>query len=284
MATGATLLLLIVFLYIFQAQIRNSFYIISSPLSNIFFNTGSDTHGFFDSFSSIKNLQEENNNLKTKNQELLYQVSLLQDSLRQNGAEKQLLNLQLENNFTLVLAQTIGLDTLNDSMIINKGSKDGVKEHMAIISNQKVLLGKIGKVYENFSDVVLLSNKNSVVDVEIYPVKSASQGEAMPTEGGQFNEVKNSNQNQLPIYGVIKGEGNLAMYLDLVHTDEPLKERDVLVTSALEGIFPKNLPVGEIISIVKNDAKPFQTATVQSFFDTKNIENVFIITNYNHQR
>ena len=262
MVTGVVLLLLIVFLYIFQTHIRNSFYVISSPLSSIFFNAGSGTFGFFDSFASIKNLQEENNNLKIKNQELLYQVSLLQDSLLQNGAEKQLLNLQQENNFALASAQTIGLNTLNDSMVINRGSKDGVKEHMAVISNQKVLLGKIDKVYENFSDVVLLSNKNSVVDVEI----------------------QHSNQDQLPIYGAIKGKGNLTMYLDLVHADEPLKEHDILVTSALEGIFPKNLPVGEIISIVKNDAKPFQTATVRSFFDTKNIENVFIVTNYNHQR
>src|SRR5207237_1162769 len=82
------------------------------------------------------------------------------------------------------------------------------------------------------------------------------------------------------IHGALKGGGNFSIYLDLVDSDSDIKEGDVLVTSALEGIFPPDLLIGKITSSDKNDIKPFQTAKVQPFFDIKNIDNLFVITNY----
>ena len=84
----------------------------------------------------------------------------------------------------------------------------------------------------------------------------------------------------VPVAGVVKGSGGLLAYLDLVSSNATLNDADTLITSGLEGIFPKNLLIGKITSVDKNDAKPFQTAKIQPFFSTQNIDTFFVITNY----
>jgi cell shape-determining protein MreC len=57
-----------------------------------------------------------------------------------------------------------------------------------------------------------------------------------------------------------------------------------LSTSSLESSYPKDLLVGRIAIMQKNDLKPFQTAKVEPFFDLKSAENLFVITNYNQEK
>jgi len=129
---------------------------------------------------------------------------------------------------------------------------------MAVISQHNVLFGKVLKVYEDFSKVMLLSNKSSVIDVR----------------------VQQDDPEGTPINGAIKGRGGLAVYLDLVPIDEEISEGDILVTSALEGTFPKDLLVGKVVEKYKDDQKPFQQAWVEPFFDIKNTDNLFVVTGY----
>ncbi len=252
------LLSLIIFLNIFQSPIRNSFYFISSPISKVFLQAGNTMSEFFSSFTVFSSIKKENNNLKEENEKLLSQLSSLQQSLRDNQELKTALESTKDSNFSILLVKVIGLDSQNDLILINKGSADGILENMPLISSQNVLYGNVLKVYKNFSQAMLVSNSNSVLDVKI----------------------QNNDPSQPPIYGAIKGSGALSLYLDLVNTDAQIKAGDLLVTSALEGTFPPNLLVGKIQSVNKNDVKPFQTAQVQSLFDVKNTDTLFVITNY----
>ncbi len=250
------LIFLILFLNIFQGQIKNSFYFVSFPLAESFRQAGNKTSDFFNSFWSFKNLQQKNDQLIQENQQLLSKISLLQSNLIENQAKKEALQNTQKDNFKIVSAQVAGLN--DDFILLNKGSDDGISENMPVISSQKVLYGKIFKVYKKFSQAILISNKNSTVDVK----------------------VQNDDPSKNPVHGAIKGSGNLSLYLDLVNSDVEIKQNDILITSGLEGVFPSNLLVGKIDSVSKNDLKPFQTATIQPFFDPKNTDNLFIITNY----
>ena len=249
---------LIVFLNMFQKQIRNSFYIISSPFSKVFIRSGKTASGFFVSMFNINSLKKENSNLKEENTNLLFQISLLQEHIKENQDIKNALQNTQSDNFKMVLAGVIGINANEDFVLIDKGSNGGISENMPVVSGEKVLYGKVVNVYENFSKVMLISNKISVLDVK----------------------VQNNDLIKTPVYGVAKGSGNLSLYLDLVNPDADIKEGNVLVSSGLEGIFPKDLLVGKVTSYNKNDTKPFQTAAVQPFFDTNNIDNLFVITDY----
>lgn len=252
------LILFVTILNLASAKIRNFFYSIFSPIQKVLSDSGKNTAGIAGAFLNFANLQKENENLKQENQKLLAEMSLLQDIKEQDQAVKDILNCSQNDDFKLILANITGFDSNNDFIVIDKGKDDGVSLNMAIVSQQKVLFGKVFKVYKNFSQVMLLSNKNSVLDVKISSDSNVSN----------------------PVYGVIKGKGGLSVYLDLVPTDSEIKVGDTLTTSALEGIFPKDLLVGKINKIEKNDLKPFQTASVNAFFDIKKTDKLFVITNY----
>jgi len=267
-AGGIILAACIILLNMYQGQVRNYVYSVSYPLTKNFWQAGNNSSNFIASFLNAGGFKRESNELKQENEELLSQISLLQSELARIQAVSQMHQSAQEHNFSTVLAQTISLDTANDFILIDKGSDHGIRENMPVVSPQQVLYAKVTPVSENFSPVILISNKNSTLDIKINslePVVSSDQVEG---------------SSPAPIYGAVKGNGKLSLYLDLVSSDVKISEGDVLVSSALEGTFPRDLLIGKIISKDQSDIKPFQTAEVQPFFDIKSIDNLFVITNY----
>ncbi len=240
----------IVGLTFFQNPVRYFFYLLSAPIQKTFWQAGDRVSDFFETISEIKNLKKENEEIKSKNQLLTAENASLVELKKENETLRAALNLGLEKDFKLTLVQVIGKDISQDSLIINKGSKHGLSEGLPVITEQKNLVGKISEVYENFSKVMLIFNKESSFDAKI---------------------------SDEEIYGVIKGKGNLKIFLDLVPQDKEIKQGDILVTSVLGGIFPKGLLVGEIREIKKSDLEPFQQAEISPLFDIKELKNLFVI-------
>ena len=251
------LAVIILSLNIIQKPLKSLFYFISSPFQKIFWQTGNRVSDFFDSFIRASQLKKEVGELQTKNQELLSQLVSLEELEKQNIEMRQALDSGLNKEFKLVFSQIISKDISQDFIMINAGSEDGISMGMAAINSQKVLFGKVFEVYNNFSKVMLISHQDSVFDVKI----------------------QNNEPNAASIYGAVKGKGDSSIFLDLVPHSAQIKEGDTLITSSLEGKFPKNLLVGEIKKVHKNDTKSFQKAEVEPFFNIKETENLFIITN-----
>ncbi len=258
------LVILLWILNVFVSPVKNFFYTISSPVQKVFWSAGESSSNFLGSILDSGNLMKENNGLKQQNEKLLSQIASLQSIEQGNQAQSDVSAACQNAGFKVVMAGVIGLDS-NDTLSINKGSADGISEGMPVIGQQNVLFGKVLKVYNNFSKVLLVSNKSSVVNVKIQQDGSSDPlGSALAPE----------------IDGVVKGSGGLSAYLDLIPINTTIKSGDVLVTSSLEKSFPKNLLVAKISSIEKNDQKPFQQAQVDLFFNIKTADNLFVITNY----
>lgn len=243
----------IIFLNYFNKGVRNLFYTISSPIQKTFWNAGSNSSNFFGALLNINNLTNNTNQFALQSQELLQQKSISQNLSVENQTLRQALDLGLEKYFNMVFTQIIGKNISSDSILIDKGSADGISKDMAVINQQKILFGKISEVYKNFSKVTLITDKNFVVDAIV-------QGKV--------------------IYGVVNGSGNFSAYFNLISKDAGLQNGDALLTSALGGDFPKNLLIGEIENIKKEDTKPFQSAGIRPFFDLNNTESLFIITDF----
>lgn len=237
----------------FSIGVKNFFYLVSSPIQKTFWRAGDNLSDFFEVISEIGKLKKENEELLLKNQELLVENTRLKELKKENEVLRKALEVGLEKEFKLLLSDVIGKDISQDTLLINKGSKDGILKGFPVITQQKVLIGKCGEVYENFSRVVLISNKESSFDVKV-----------------SDNDIQ----------GVVKGEGNLKLFLDLVSQEEEIKEGAIVVTTVLGGIFPKGLLVGEIKEVLRSDIQPFQGAKIKPAFDIKEIETLFVITNF----
>lgn len=241
----------------FANPIKNGVHIISSPIQKVLWSASQSSSSFFKSFLKAGSLAKENSNLKGENQKLLSQVAALQSIVQGNQAQSDVSQSCQNTGFKLLMAGVVGLDD-NDILSINKGSADKVFEGMPVISQQGVLFGKVFKVYNNFSQVMLVSNKNSIVNVK----------------------VQQSDSSSPEVDGVVKGIGGLSAYLDLIPISSEINQQDFLVTSAIDKSFPKDLLVGRIVEKQKNDQKPFQEAKLDLFFDVNTADNLFVITNY----
>jgi len=274
---GAKLVLLIIFLVILNLtpvskRVKNFFYFISSPIQKILWKTGDKASDFFETVANIKNLKKENEELKLKIQELLAKNAKIPELEKENKILREALEIGLEKEFKLVLAQVIGKDISQDSILIDKGLKDGVTNNLPVITQQKSLVGKISEVYENFSKVILISNKGGAFNAQISRIDEAVASSS-PFANARVGEEGLAED----ISGLVKGKGNLQLFLDLVPKEKEIQEGDLIITSSLGGIFPKGLLVGQIQKIKKSDIEPFQQAEIKPAFEINELETIFII-------
>jgi len=244
--------LIIFLLNFFQKDVRSFFYSVSAPIQKVLWRAGERTSDFLGGIMRVKILKQELDELKLENQELIAQVVVLKDLKKENKTLRQALEIGFQKEFKLALVQIISKDISQDFILIDKGSEDGISKNMPVITQQRVLVGKISEIYKNFSKVMLISNKENSFDAKIQ------------------NEEKD-------ISGVVKGQGNFRILFDLIPREENLSQEDIVITSALGGIFPKGLLVGRIKEIKKSDVEPFQQAEIEPFFDVSQTETLFII-------
>jgi len=246
-------ILIIVSFNFFQKQIRSFLYFISAPMQKPLLQAGDSASDFLWSFLNTKNLKKEKERLENENQNLIFQVSTLQEIKKENETLRQALKLGLQESFELELSQIINKNVSGGFILINKGLLSGIEKDMPAITGQNVLVGKVSQAYDNFSEIMLISNPKSVFDAKI-----------------------SSPEND--IAGIIRGQGSCsdALY-DLIPRDTKIATGETIITSGLGGFFPKGLLIGEIKEIKRSDVEAFQQARVKLFFNISNAENIFII-------
>lgn len=237
------ILLLIVFaLNFFQKGAREFFYSISFPIQKTFWRTGGGAADFFEAIFQSQNLKKENEGLKLEIQELLSSQNYLKDLEEENKSLREALGLGLKDEYRLELAQVFGKDANKDSILIDKGSKNGISEGFFVITSQKVLVGKIREVYQNYSRVLLVSDKESSFEAKI----------------------SGSNAS-----GLAKGLGGSEVFLSLIPKDKEIKEGDLVVSGEFS--------IGLVKEVKKIDVNPFQEAEISAFLNVSDLNKVFIV-------
>ena len=235
-------------------ETKNTLFLASSPLQIFLWNQGQGINHFIDKLKGIDALEMEKSNLELENERLKAELADLLELRNENEDLRKALDIGLEKEFKITMADIISKDPLQDMIIINKGSDDGLSIGFPVITPEKTLIGKIEEVFPNFSRVILTSNKNNSLSARI--------------------------DSEEEIIGVTKGEGNLKIIFDLIPHEKEIKKGSLVTTTSLGGVFPKGLLIGTIDSIDYSDVKPFQTAQINPDFDFKNLDSIFVITNF----
>ena len=250
-------LVLIIFnIPLVSRQTRNFFYSFSTPIQKSFWGVGRSTSSFFQALVNFKKLKSENDELKLKVKELLLRNTAIIELKRENEILRSALGIGLEKEFGLIMVEVTGKIIGQDAVFINKGLKDGVSENLSVITQEKVLVGRVKEVYDNFSKVILISDKQEIFNIEI----------SRDEEGFTDN-----------IAGVANGVGNFELSLKLIPKEKEVKENDIVITSALGEVFPKGLLVGSIQQVQGVDIEPFWQIKVRPAFNIQDLEKVFLI-------
>jgi len=241
-------------------NVKNSALYITVPAQGIFQTSLIGVSDFFQTIESIGKFKEENAMLKNENLKLTYKISELKETKRENEVLRQQLgfsdDLCLNGScFQWEMGRIIGRDPSNYGkyITIDLGAKNRVKENQAVTISGGVLIGKVVKVFDNSSKVMLITSPDSSV---------------------------NSIAQTTRANGVAKGKYATGVKLEMIDQSEDLISGDLIITSGLENGIPKGLIIGKISNIEESANKVFKVANLDLFADFSQIEEIFIIKEY----
>lgn len=209
-------------------------------------------------FGNAKKLNEKISNLEKELAETKIAMQEINVLKVENADLKELLNIKEKyNHFEKVYAKVItrSYDNWTETFIIDKGSKDGIKEKQTVIVSEG-LVGYIAHVEENTSVVTTILDPNSAVSIEI------------------------SNINKLALVKgdfTLKSKGKLKLVNIPIDTEIAVGE--TIYSSGIGELYKKGIPVGKISEVIskKNDIDRY--AVVDVFADIDSLTLVGIIIN-----
>jgi len=210
--------------------------------------------GFRDRYIALWGLNEENERLRRRLLELEAERGRFLEAEATNARLRALLELK-SSLVSSVSATVIGNSASGwfRSITIDKGSQGGVRKGMAVVTPLGVV-GQVTAVASQSSKVLLLTDQNSAVDV--IDQRSRAQG-------------------------IVSGSLEDAAVMKYVKRSEDVQVGDRLITSGLDDIYPKGLPVGVVSRLSKKGYGLFQTVEVTLAANPSRIEEVQVISPLN---
>lgn len=137
---------------------------------------------------------------------------------------------------------------------LNRGSKEGIRENMAVLNSDRSLLGLVVSVSPNFSQVMSLLHVQSRVPASL----------------------KNNN-----VFGTVEWNGEDPRFLLLkgISMDVKVARGDSVVTSIYSYNYPPGFLIGRIADIKTDKASGFYILKVRSAVNFNAVQQVFVVEN-----
>lgn len=197
-------------------------------------------------------LEEENRRLEKENAMLANELLQYREGYLDGIRLQKLLELKEGLHYPAIAARVIAKSqtTLTKTILIDKGTADGLKTGLPVIAERGVA-GRIIESSWHSSRVLLLIDESSKIDASLQ-------------EG----------RNQ----GILQGGGSSACILKYIPKTETVKMGDVVISSGLSGLFPKGLLMGVVTVADKNEPGLFQKVQVAPYVDFTKIEEVLVLS------
>ena len=207
---------------------------------------------FGENYDTLTGFRAENERLRRRIQNLEIERQKLLEAEATNRQLKQLLDFRSHLPAGAVTASIIANSAASwfQSCQIDKGSADGVRKGMAVVTPLGVV-GQVVAVTPRAAKVLLLTDPNSGIDVLVQRTRSR---------------------------GIVSGSLENGTVLKYMKRSEDVQEGDRLITSGMDGVFPKGLMVGTVIKVRKQHLGLFQFVEVLPAVQTARTENVLVVT------
>jgi len=201
-------------------------------------------------FQLIK-VRQENAHLMAEVDTLKMENSRYRELLSAHERLQKLLQFKQTTSQPVLAAQVVGLDPTGwfKSVIINKGEDAGLGLNMPVV-NANGIIGRVVSLSSNYAKVLLIIDQNSAVDCLVQRSRDR---------------------------GMVKGLSDETCKLNYVVKSSDVAVGDMVVTSGLGGVFPKGIPVGEILNVEDNPGKLFKDIKIRPAVDFSKLEEVLVI-------
>ncbi len=206
--------------------------------------------GAWNSYVSLRSTRQENEKLRKELADLKLRTAHLESRAAEADRLGGLLAFREANaEVPMVVARVIGAGASESSrtLYIDRGESDGIHKNMAVITPEGVA-GKVLEAFSKSSLILLITDKDS----------------------GAGALLANSRT-----FGVVRGTGEPTVELRNVINDQDVAIGETVLTSGLDQIFPKDLPLGTVASVEKGN--PFKLIRVKPAARLDRLEEVLVL-------
>ncbi|HTG69200.1 MAG TPA: rod shape-determining protein MreC [Candidatus Udaeobacter sp.] len=221
--------------------------------------------GFFEDIGNLRTIYEENEQLR------ITAAAYSRDKINYNFVEKENERLKEELKFTqqqkemynynYLIAQVISVsnDANNRTMMINLGSKNGIKPNMAVTTVD----GLIGLV-------------SSVTPFTAAVTPITELDEASPTFNSIAVTIMGRENDSFGILSSYNKETSRLVMTKIAENDK-MEIQDTVITSGLGNVYPRGLVVGTVETMQLGDFGLTYTASVKLAASFDHLTEVFVV-------
>jgi len=227
---------------------------VALPIQSKVYNVANRAISIKDIIFSYEEIIAENENLKKENMELRIQKERNQKILEENERLLKLLEMKensiYKGNLKFARVSFSDINNLNNKIFIDLGAEDGIKIDMITVYGD-YLVGKIVAVHNNYSEVELITNPNSII----------------------------SAKTMRDILGIARGsdEEDGLLYFQPSIVEDNLKEGDEIITSGISDIYPEGIKIGKIEEIDEKENYGYKRVTLKPGFESKDLRELIVI-------
>ncbi len=209
----------------------------------------------WDNYIYLVNVKKENDILKEKINALLSEVHMLKEYRLENERLKRIIGFIESQKLKYISAKVIAItqDEGLKVVMIDRGQMDGVTEEDAVVVPEGVV-GRVFRVGRRSSLVMLITDPRSNIDV-------------------RFERTR--------VRAILHGSGGHCE-AEFVKNDEDVVNGDIVITSGLGGIFPKNNVVGIVKDVKTDTSMMFKKIIVEPSSNLSALEEVLVVKSSNH--
>lgn len=236
-----------------------------SPVEDVILRAGNSLKENTRVFWNFDEVQDENEQLKAKVEQLTGDNLKLKEQvlagLRYNELDTEMFKSPNVDKYPKIGASIINRNpnAWYQTITVNRGARDGVAVNDPVV----VALGLVGKIVSvtpTTSEVLLITDSEGQVSASV----RGSTGS--PTFGIVEGTYKRSSR--------LEAEGNLQM---LLRRDDNVNLGDLVLTSGLGGVYPKDIPVGKVEQIQLDGSGLLKTAYISPLVNFDSLEEVYIV-------
>jgi len=204
-------------------------------------------------YRNLWHAEQENQELHIQLVAAQAQIQRLSEQAGETQRLRTLLDFKNQLTFQTVAAEVIASSPAyspgenSNAIFIDKGSDSGLTTDLAIITPEGVV-GKILAIFPHSAQVLLITDPSSGVGVTLA---------------------------QSRVQGILKGGSNSLCDLRYVMNEEVVSRGEAVVTSGLDQVYPKSLPVGTVANV--GEGNIYKTITVRPSVDLNRLEMVLVV-------
>jgi len=138
-------------------------------------------------------------------------------------------------------------------VIINAGARHGIAVGMPVVTGGAVLIGRIARTSPNLAYVQLINDPQSEIAAML---------------------------QQSRVAGLLVGSPEGILVMTEILPDEEINGGETIVTSAIGGLLPRGLILGQVDTVHYQVSQLFQQALVRPAIDFRRLEMVMVITDF----